>query len=63
MFNEVAYKMDYEGFDYCFTGYSDWSEIEDEKFQELRAAYVKAMEDLRDYVLENTDEDFENEEY
>ena len=41
--------LDEEGFDYCFTGYSNWEEIEDVKFQELRAAYVKSQQELEDY--------------
>jgi len=43
-------KMDEEGFDYCFMDYPDWKEVKDEKFQELRANYVKAAELLRNYV-------------
>lgn len=42
--------IDNEGFDYAFVDYSDFSEIEDDKFHELRVAYVKAAEELREYV-------------
>lgn len=42
--------IDNEGFDYAFVDYSDFSEIEDEKFHNLRKAYVKAAEELREYV-------------
>lgn len=42
--------IDNEGFDYAFVDYSDFSEIEDEKFHKLREAYVKAAEELREYV-------------
>lgn len=42
--------IDNEGFDYAFVDYSDFSEIEDEKFHALRKAYVKAAEELRGYV-------------
>lgn len=46
----LAYRMDAEGFDYCFDGYSDWKEIKDEKFQELRKNYIKAKNDLEKYI-------------
>jgi hypothetical protein len=41
----VQYRMDAEGFDYCFEDYSDWNEIEDEKFHELRLGFLKSMND------------------
>lgn len=46
----LVYRMDAEGFHYCFDGYSDWKEIDDPKFQELRVAYLKAAEELESYV-------------
>jgi hypothetical protein len=39
-----------EGFDYCFTGYSDFLDIKDEEFHKLRVAYVAAAEKLKEYL-------------
>lgn len=41
--------VDNEGFDYAFTRYSDFSEIKDKKFHELRKAYCDAQEALAKY--------------
>ena len=49
------YRMGEEGFDYCFNGYGDFSEIEDEKFHELRKMYLSAAKNLEDYVNEKTE--------
>ena len=46
----VAYRMKAEGFHYCFEWYSTFEEIEDEKFHELRLAYLKAASELENYV-------------
>jgi hypothetical protein len=43
--------VDNEGFDYAFRHYSDFKdEVSDAKFHELREAYVKAAEELAEYV-------------
>lgn len=42
--------IDQEGFHYAFEGYSDFKEISDEKFHELRQAYLKAAADLSEYL-------------
>lgn len=40
-----------EGFDYGFRHYSDFKdEVKDEKFHELRTAYVEAAEALAEYT-------------
>jgi len=39
-----------EGFDYAFRHYSDYEEIKDEKFHELRKAYEQAAKELEDYI-------------
>lgn len=39
-----------EGFDYCFVHYAGFEEISDKKFHELRLAYLKAEEELREYL-------------
>lgn len=46
----VQYRMDEEGIGYCFEGYSDWKEIKDKKFHELRLGFLTSMNDLREYV-------------
>jgi hypothetical protein len=46
----VQYRMKEEGFNYCFDGYSNWDEIKDEKFHELRLNYLKAVEELKEYI-------------
>lgn len=47
---EVQFRIDYEGLDYCMIHYSDWSEVKDRKFHKLRNAYIKASKDLEDYI-------------
>ena len=42
--------IDQEGFDYAFADYTDFKEIEDLKFPELRLVFLKAREDLRKYI-------------
>ena len=59
VFNDVAYKMDAEGFDYCFTSYSYWEEIEDEEFHRLRQEYIEAQKKLEAYVLSKADDESE----
>ena len=39
-----------EGFDYAFAHYSAFDEIKDEKFHELRKAYLDARQALADYA-------------
>ncbi len=43
-------RVENEGFDYCFVHYSDFEEIKDKKFHELREAYCKAQEALAEYL-------------
>jgi hypothetical protein len=45
-------RMDQEGFDYCWRHYSNFKEIKDQKFHELRESYIKAANELEDYVKE-----------
>lgn len=46
----LVHKVELEGFDYCFTGYSSWKEIKDDEFQKLRKAYVDSAKALQMYV-------------
>lgn len=55
-FNDVAYRMDAEGFNYCFNGYSSWDNIKDEEFHRLRLEYLEAAQKLRSYVYSKSDE-------
>jgi predicted deacetylase len=48
--------MDDEGFAYCFDGYSQWDEIEDEEFHRLRNDFLKSMKDFKDYINNKVDE-------
>ena len=49
---EVAFRIDQEGFDYTFMHYSDFSEISDSEFHKLRQAYIDAANALQEYVGE-----------
>lgn len=49
-FERVKYRMNEEGFHYCFEGYSNWTEIDDPIFHALRENYLEATKRLRDYV-------------
>lgn len=42
--------IDNEGFDYTFISYTDFNEIEDEKFHILRKQYIKIREEFADYI-------------
>jgi len=46
----VTDTVDQEGFDYAFTGYSEFKEVKDEKFHELRRDYLKAADELASYL-------------
>lgn len=49
-FQYVIDTIENEGFSYAFVDYSDFFEIEDEKFHELRQAYLHADAALREYL-------------
>jgi hypothetical protein len=42
-FERVSCRIKDEGFHYCFTGYSNWSEIKDEEFHRLRRNYLESV--------------------
>lgn len=50
--NFLISKMKNEGFDYCFTKYSDWKEIKDPEFHKLLKKYKKAKINLENYIEE-----------
>lgn len=45
-------KINNEGFHYCFSGYSNWDDIKDQKFHNLRLDYLKSASLLNKYVLD-----------
>jgi hypothetical protein len=54
--NNVHYRMDAEGFHYCFEHYSSFKEIKDEKFHELREKYLEVAKELEEYVKNKVNE-------
>jgi len=57
-YNYVKNKMKNEGFDYCFRCYSDFKEVNDDKFHELRNNYINSANLLEDYINNKCDEEF-----
>lgn len=55
----VSYRMDAEGFHYCFQSYSNFEEIEDEEFHELRKEYLLISDKLEKYVKNKLDEEID----
>jgi hypothetical protein len=49
---DVKCKMNQEGFHYCFKHYSNWEEIKDEKFHQLRTEYLNISNQIEEYVNE-----------
>lgn len=47
---DVRCTVECEGFDYAFRHYSDFDDIKDKKFHELREAYKKAAQELADFI-------------
>ena len=54
-FENVRYRMDAEGFHYCFESYSSFEKVEEEKFHELRKQYLKSSKELEEYVFSKID--------
>ena len=52
----VSYRMNNEGFDYCWRSYSEFLEIKDPYFHALRKNYIKAATDLESYVDQKNEE-------
>jgi hypothetical protein len=46
----LASAIENEGFDYAFRFYSSFEEIKDPKFHALRQAYIKAADELQEYL-------------
>lgn len=52
----VLQRIRQEGFHYCFESYSDWKEIADKKFHELREKYLKYGKELKSYLERCSDD-------
>jgi len=52
----IQYRMDEEGFNYCFDGYGNWEEIKDDEFHKLRLNYLESAKLLRDYINKKNEE-------
>lgn len=48
--SDVIEDIEYEGFDYALIHYSDYSDVNDDKFQELYRQFKKARTDLAEYL-------------
>jgi len=55
-FEDLVYRMENEGFDYCFVHYSNWDEVEDAEFHRLRNNYLDSMNSLKQYITEKYNE-------
>lgn len=53
---DIINKIESEGFDYCFGHYSDFSDIKDPTFHELRKAYLEAASSLASFLKEECDD-------
>jgi hypothetical protein len=49
-FEMVRYRMDSEGFHYCFKHYSSFIDVDDDEFHRLRKMYLEVSGDLENYV-------------
>ena len=59
----VHYRMDAEGFHYCFKHYSSFKEIKDDEFHKLRLQLLESMKKIREYVqnkIDSYDEEIED---
>jgi hypothetical protein len=54
----VHYRMEEEGFHYCFKHYSNFEEIKDDEFHLLRLNYLESAKVLEDYVNNKCDEGY-----
>lgn len=46
----VLEAIESDGFDYAFVSYSNFEEVKDEKFHQLREAYLAARKELAKYI-------------
>lgn len=50
LWENVQYRMDAEGFYYCFDSYSSWENIQDEEFHRLKLNYLQSAKLLEEYI-------------
>jgi hypothetical protein len=50
IWENIQYRMDAEGFHYCFESYSSWEKVKDKDFHELRLKYLEVSKQLEEYV-------------
>lgn len=55
----VSYRMDAEGFHYCFKYYSSFDEIKDKKFHKLIKKYLKISDKIEEYVNQKLNEEID----
>jgi hypothetical protein len=60
-FRMVEYRMDTERIEYCFLSYSDFSEVKDEKFHQLRNELIDKIKEMRQYVEDKCNEEIDTE--
>lgn len=48
--DDLLSKVDNEGFDYCFTSYSNWKELKDTEIYPLIQNYQNAYKKLEKYL-------------
>ena len=54
-FRNVKYRMREEGFEYCFRKYSDFNEIDDIEFHNLRTKFIDSCNEIENYVNSKID--------
>lgn len=54
--DDVLSIIDDEGFDYTFMHKSYFMDVKDERFHQLRRAYVDAHRELEEYILKHSSE-------
>lgn len=52
----LRFRMDEEGFEYCFKHYSSFDEIEDDEFHKLRLEVISKMDEMRSLVKNRINE-------
>lgn len=50
LWKDVKYRMEEEGFHYCFNDYSHWDEIKDDQFHYLVDQYLDISKKIEDLV-------------
>ena len=59
----LSIRIRQEGFHYCFKHYSNFEEIKDEKFHNLRKQYISVSNEIEQYVKDKIEQGNEEIEY